>query len=144
LSNEAPSAPPPVPTEIRLDAAHRQLTVGYGDNQSFTLSAEFLRVHSPSADVAGHGEGGTLQLNKQDVTISDIEPVGNYAVRLVFSDGHNTGLYTWKVLHRLGSDQESLWADYRARVAEAIASGVDVNATAPARGGGCQSQGHQH
>jgi len=109
----------PVPVELRLSSDHRQLTVIYDDGQAFDMSSEFLRVHSPSAEVRGHGGAGTLQTGKQDVTITDIQPVGNYAVRLIFSDGHNTGLFTWKVLYELGSDREELWQLYLDRVAAA-------------------------
>ncbi len=115
-TNQA-DAPPPVPVELKLDRTHRQLTVIYGDGQEFRMSSEFLRVHSPSAEVRGHGGSGTLQLDKQEVSIAKILPVGSYAVRLVFSDGHNTGLYTWKVLHELGSQQATLWQTYLERVA---------------------------
>ena len=77
------------------------------------LSCEFLRVHSPSAEVRGHGQGqDVLQVGKEDVNITAIEPVGNYAVRLVFSDGHNTGLYSWDYLYDLGRDYEALWLEY--------------------------------
>lgn len=114
--------PPPVPVEIKLSRDRRQLNVAYDNGQAFDMSSEFLRVHSPSAEVRGHGRGeGTLQLGKQDVTIAGIEPVGNYAVRLIFSDGHNTGLFTWKVLHELGSQREQLWQSYLERVAAAAA-----------------------
>jgi len=107
----------PIPAEIRLDRSHTQLTVIYDDGRKFVMSSEYLRVHSPSAEVRGHGGSGTLQLDKQDVTITRIMPVGSYAVRLVFSDGHNTGLYTWKVLHELGSQQATLWQQYLDQVA---------------------------
>lgn len=110
---------PPVPVEIKLSRDRRQLTVAYDDGRGFDMSSEFLRVHSPSAEVRGHGGPGTLQLGKQDVTITAIEPVGNYAVRLIFSDGHNTGLFTWKVLHELGSGRDELWRTYLERVAAA-------------------------
>ncbi|MEZ5565962.1 MAG: DUF971 domain-containing protein [Gammaproteobacteria bacterium] len=109
--------PPPVPAELRLDRSRQKLTVSYDDGQSFEMSSEFLRVHSPSAEVRGHGGSGTLQLDKQDVRITQIAPVGNYAVRLVFSDGHNTGLFTWKVLYELGSQRDTLWQKYLDRVA---------------------------
>ena len=118
MTVKEPSAP--VPVEIRLSRDRRQLTVAYDAGEDFDMSSEFLRVHSPSAEVRGHGRGeGTLQLNKQDVTITAVEPVGNYAVRLIFSDGHNTGLYTWKVLHELGSRRDELWQSYLDRVAAA-------------------------
>jgi DUF971 family protein len=107
----------PRPAEISLSRDRRCLTLRYGDGREHALSAEFLRVHSPSAEVRGHGGGGTLPLNKQDVLINDIEPVGNYAVRLVFDDGHNSGLYTWAWLDEIGRDRERLSAEYLAQCA---------------------------
>jgi DUF971 family protein len=109
----------PVPTEIRLDASRSLLTVIFDDDQRFELPSEYLRVYSPSAEVRGHGGGGTLQVGKEDVTIASILPVGNYAVRLVFSDGHDTGLFTWKVLHELGRDQARNWQAYLDRLVAA-------------------------
>lgn len=100
------------PTELRYRKTERELVLTWDDG-TFTLSAEFLRVHSPSAEVQGHdGRGGVLPLQKQQVTITGIEPVGNYAVRLVFSDGHNTGLYSWDTLRHLCLHREQLWATY--------------------------------
>lgn len=109
----------PVPTDIRLDPSRCLLTVVYNDGVSFSLTSEYLRVFSPSAEVRGHGGGGTLQVGKEDVTITNIVPVGNYAVRLVFSDGHNSGLFTWKVFHELGRDEAQNWQDYLERLAQA-------------------------
>ncbi|MDP2323491.1 MAG: DUF971 domain-containing protein [Gammaproteobacteria bacterium] len=121
----ATSLPPPVPVEIKLSGDRRQLTVVYDDGHAFDMSSEYLRVYSPSAEVRGHGKGeGTLQLGKQDVTITAIEPVGNYAVRLIFSDRHSTGLFTWRVLHDLGSHRDELWLEYLDRVAAAASAGV--------------------
>ena len=111
--------PSMVPSEIRYDKAARLLTVTF-DGQRFELSAEYLRVFSPSAEVRGHGPGQeVLQVGKERVGISAIEPVGHYAVRLCFDDGHDTGLYSWEELHRLGSRQPELWQDYLGRLAEA-------------------------
>lgn len=107
----------PRPVEIKLARDRRQLTLCYDDGREQALSAEFLRVHSPSAEVRGHGGGGTLPLGKQDVLIEGIEPVGNYAVRLVFDDGHNSGLYTWAWLDEIGRNRERLWAEYLERAA---------------------------
>jgi DUF971 family protein len=108
------------PTEIRLHQRTRRLEVAFGDDERYALSCEFLRVHSPSAEVKGHGPGqGQLQVGKESVNILAIEPIGQYAVRLVFDDGHNTGLYTWKYLRELGRDQERLWRDYLAALAAA-------------------------
>ncbi|UCG72398.1 MAG: DUF971 domain-containing protein [Chromatiales bacterium] len=109
----------PVPTEIKLNASRSLLTVVFDDGQSYSMTSEYLRVYSPSAEVRGHGGGGTLQVGKEEVTITDILPVGNYAVRLVFSDGHNSGLFTWKVLLELGCHQEAFWQDYLERLAAA-------------------------
>jgi DUF971 family protein len=106
-----------VPTELRLQKKSRQLVVGFADGSSFSLPFEFLRVHSPSAEVKGHGPGQeTLQTGKENVQITAIEPVGHYAVRLVFDDGHNTGLYTWQYLHDLGTRQATLWRTYLDRL----------------------------
>ena len=110
----------PRPVEIKLARDRRCLTLRYDDGREHALDAEFLRVHSPSAEVRGHGGGGTLPLNKQDVLISDIEPVGNYAVRLVFDDGHNSGLYTWAWLDEIGRDRERLWAEYLEKSADLL------------------------
>jgi len=110
------SDPDPIPTEIKLRLASRVLEVSFADGSRFELPFEYLRVHSPSAEVKGHGPGQeTLVLGKENVAIRAVEPVGQYAVRLVFDDGHNTGLYTWKYLHELGRDQTSNWARYLER-----------------------------
>src|ERR1700733_14829535 len=94
----------PLATEIRLRRATRVLEVSFADGSRFELPFEYLRVHSPSAEVRGHGAGeGVLVLGKQNVGVRAVEPVGQYAVRLVFDDGHDTGLFTWKYLHELGS-----------------------------------------
>ena len=107
----------PVPTEIKLRSQSRVLALTYADRQAFELSFEFLRVHSPSAEVKGHGPGQeVLQVGKEDVSIINIEPVGHYAVRLEFDDGHNTGLFTWKYLYELGSDYEGHWQRYLDRL----------------------------
>lgn len=113
------------PSELRYRKTERELVLTWDDG-TFTLGAEFLRVHSPSAEVQGHdGRGGVLPLHKQEVTITGIEPIGNYAVRLVFSDGHNTGLYSWDILRQLCLNHESLWAAYLKAAAEvASPSGV--------------------
>ncbi len=114
------SASIPYPTDIRLRTASRLLDVSFNDGAHFELSFEYLRVFSPSAEVKGHGGGeGILQSGKESVGISAIEPVGNYAVRLVFDDGHNTGLYTWSLLYELGRDRETNWARYLERCEEA-------------------------
>jgi DUF971 family protein len=109
----------PRPTDIKLRTQSRLLEVSFDDGSQFALPFEYLRVFSPSAEVKGHGGGeGTLQVGKQHVGISSLEPVGNYALRLFFDDGHNTGLYSWSVLYQLGAEQETNWARYLERCAE--------------------------
>lgn len=111
------------PTEITLHQASRVLEIAFSNGKVFRLSCEFLRVHSPSAEVRGHGAGQEiLQTGKQEVGITAVEPVGTYAVRLVFSDGHDTGLYSWDYLHDLGMNQDKLWKEYLERMAKAGAS----------------------
>jgi len=111
------------PTDIILHQASRVLEIVFSDGQAYRLPCEFLRVHSPSAEVRGHGPGQeVLQVGKRDVTIAAIEPVGTYALKLVFSDGHDTGLYSWDYLQELGRDQERLWQRYLERLKEARAS----------------------
>ena len=113
----------PTPTEIKLHQKSRALEITYADGKTFTLPCEFLRVHSPSAEVRGHGPGQeVLQAGKREVNISRIEPVGTYAVQLYFSDGHDTGIYSWDYLHDLGLRQDKLWRDYLARLEAAGAS----------------------
>jgi len=113
----------PPPTEIKLHQKSRLLEIAFDDGSRFTLPCEYLRVFSPSAEVRGHGPGQeVLQVGKRDVEIKEIEPVGNYAVKLVFSDGHDTGLYSWEYLHELGEKQESSWKSYLARLEAAGAS----------------------
>ena len=113
----------PLPTEIKLHQASRVLEIAFSDGRTFRLPYEFLRVYSPSAEVRGHGPGQeTLQAGKRDVTISDVEPVGHYALRPTFSDGHNTGIYSWDYLHDLGVRHDELWKRYLDRLAAAGAS----------------------
>jgi DUF971 family protein len=105
-------------TEIRLRTRSRVLEVAFADGSRFELPFEYLRVHSPSAEVQGHGGGpSVLVLGKQDVVVRAVEPIGQYAVRLVFDDGHDTGLYTWRYLHELGMQRAARWSAYLARVA---------------------------
>lgn len=112
-----------VPTEIILHQASRILEIAFPDGSRFRLPCEFLRVLSPSAEVRGHGAGQeVLQVGKRDVTIRSIDPVGAYAVKLVFSDGHDTGLFSWEYLQHLGKAQEMLWESYLERLAQAGAS----------------------
>ena len=106
------------PSEIRLSTDKKTLNVTFEGGNSVALSAELLRVESPSAEVQGHGVGQkTTPLGKQDVRITGIEPVGNYAVRLIFDDGHSTGIFSWDILQDYGQRQDSLMAGYRDRVA---------------------------
>ena len=113
----------PVPTEIKLHQKSRLMEIAFADGKTFKLPYEFLRVHSPSAEVRGHGPGQeVLQVGKRAVEIRVLEPVGSYAVQPVFSDSHATGIYSWEYLYHLGENQERLWADYLARLQQAGAS----------------------
>jgi DUF971 family protein len=113
----------PMPTEIKLHQKSRMLEIAFSDGQRFDLPCEFLRVYSPSAEVRGHGPGQeVLQVGKKNVEITDVQPVGSYAIQLVFSDGHDSGLYSWDYLHDLGVNQEALWTQYLERMNEAGAS----------------------
>ncbi|HTX23314.1 MAG TPA: DUF971 domain-containing protein [Steroidobacteraceae bacterium] len=106
----------PVPTTIRLRTRSRLLEVEFDDGSRFELPFEYLRVCSPSAEVQGHGPGqGVLVTGKENVAIRAVEPVGQYAVKLVFDDGHDTGLYSWKYLYQLGREREQKWAEYQSR-----------------------------
>jgi DUF971 family protein len=107
----------PVPTEIKLHQKSRRLELTFADGMRFELPCEFLRVYSPSAEVRGHGPGQeVLQTGKREVTITGIEPVGTYAVQLQFSDGHDTGLYSWDLLYDYGRNQAQMWAQYLERL----------------------------
>jgi DUF971 family protein len=119
----ATSKQAPVPTEIKLHQVSRILEIAFDDGKTFQLPCEFLRVHSPSAEVRGHGPGQeTLQTGKKNVEIKAIEPVGNYAIQLAFSDGHSTGIYSWDILYDYGVRRDELWERYLERLAEAGAS----------------------
>ena len=118
-----PDGTPLIPTDVKLHQASRILELVFPNGRHFRLPYEFLRVSSPSAEVRGHGPGQeTLQTGKRDVTITDIEPVGHYALRPTFSDGHSTGIYSWDYLYDLGERHDELWRDYLARLAAAQAS----------------------
>ena len=107
----------PRPKEIHLHQVSRVLDVSFDDGRAFTLPVEYLRVFSPSAEVRGHGPGQeVLQVGKREVNISAIDPVGMYAVKFVFTDGHDTGIYSWEYLYELGTKQESNWKTYLARL----------------------------
>lgn len=122
-STLAGSKQTPPPTEIKLHQVSRVLEVSFADGKTFQLPCEFLRVYSPSAEVRGHGPGQeTLQIGKKNVAITAVEPVGNYAVQLAFSDGHSTGIYSWDILYDYGLRQEELWQQYLQRLAQAGAS----------------------
>ncbi|OGA31641.1 MAG: 1-(5-phosphoribosyl)-5-((5-phosphoribosylamino)methylideneamino)imidazole-4-carboxamide isomerase [Betaproteobacteria bacterium RIFCSPLOWO2_12_FULL_64_23] len=113
----------PSPTEIKLHQKSGVLEIAFADGKRFTLPFEFLRVYSPSAEVRGHGPGQeVLQVGKKDVEITQVEPVGSYAVQLVFSDGHDSGLYSWDYFYNLGANQDAMWAHYLERMQAAGAS----------------------
>jgi DUF971 family protein len=110
----------PIPTELKLHRKSGVLDITFNDGKSFSFSCEFLRAYSPSAEVRGHGPGQEiLQTGKKDVTITHMEPVGHYAIRLDFSDGHNTGLYSWDLLYNYGINYEAMWQRYLQRLQEA-------------------------
>ena len=143
----------PVPTGLTVHNKSRVLDIEFSDGASYSIPFELLRVYSPSAEVMGHGPGQeVLQVGKREVGIAGIEPVGNYAVQPTFSDGHNTGIFTWEYLYKLGSEKDALWATYMDRL---HASGFDgdsgrepgVSLTGPSthqHGGGCGSGGCKH
>lgn len=107
------------PTSLKLRTVSRLLEVTFDNGDKFELPFEYLRVYSPSAEVRGHGPGQeTLQIGKHNVVVDKIEPVGHYAVRLVFDDGHNSGIYSWTYLHELGREREQKWRRYLERLAE--------------------------
>jgi DUF971 family protein len=128
----------PTPESLTVHGQSRVLEVGFSDGARFRIPFELMRVYSPSAEVQGHGPGQeVLQTGKREVDIAALEPVGNYAVQPTFSDGHDSGIFSWDYLYFLGSQQAQLWADYEARLA---AAGVDRDAPmAPAAGHGCAS-----
>jgi DUF971 family protein len=112
-----------VPTQITLHQKSQVLEIAFGDGNTFRLPAEFLRVYSPSAEVRGHGPGQeVLQVGKKDVQILAVEPVGSYAVQFRFSDGHDTGIYSWDLLYDFGRRQSDLWQQYLKRLTDAGAS----------------------
>jgi DUF971 family protein len=110
----------PHPTEINLHQKSRMLEITFDDGARFEMSCEYLRVHSPSAEVQGHSPAeSVLQVDKEDVNIERIEPVGNYAIQIYFDDEHNTGIYSWETLYRLGANQQQNWDTYLNRLREA-------------------------
>lgn len=117
MSEFKPSAPVPQPTELTVHNLSRVFDIAFDDGAAFSLPFEYLRVYSPSAEVQGHNKGQeVLQLGKREVGIAQLEPVGNYAIKPTFSDGHDTGLYTWAYLHKLGTEQAQLWQAYLERL----------------------------
>ena len=118
LSKETPH-----PTEIKLHKQSKILDITFSDGKTFHFSCEFLRVHSPSAAVRGHSpEQEVLQTGKKDINIEHIKPVGNYAIQLDFTDGHNTGLYSWDLLYNYGIHQDKMWQRYLQKIKEVDAS----------------------
>jgi DUF971 family protein len=126
----------PTPTDLTVHGKSRIIEISFSDGASFRIPFELMRVYSPSAEVQGHGPGQeTLQTGKREVDITALEPVGNYAVQPTFSDGHDSGIFSWDYLYFLGSQQEQLWADYEARLK---AAGVDRDAPMAEKAGhGC-------
>lgn len=123
----------PTPTDITVHQQSRVLEIAFSDGARFRIPFELMRVYSPSAEVMGHGPGQeVLQTGKREVGISALEPVGHYAIRPQFSDGHDSGLFSWDYLYQLGAQHDKLWADYEARLA---AAGVGRDDTMPAKGG---------
>lgn len=128
----------PTPQDITVHSASRVLEIGFSDGNTFRIPFELMRVYSPSAEVQGHGPGQeVLQTGKREVGILALEPVGNYAVQPTFTDGHDSGIFSWDYLYFLGSQQDKLWADYNTRLQ---AAGVERDADMPVKsGGGCSS-----
>lgn len=129
----------PTPQSITVHGASRVLEVAFSDGKVFRIPFELMRICSPSAEVQGHGPGQeVLQTGKRNVELLDLQPVGHYAVQPLFSDGHESGIYSWDLLYTLGSREAQLWAEYERRLAEA---GVDRDAPMPPKGGGGGSCG---
>jgi len=133
----------PLPTALTLHRKSRVLEVAFDDGSQFSLPFEYLRVYSPSAEVRGHGAGQeVLQLGKRDVDITALDPVGNYAVRPAFSDGHDSGLFSWDYLYMLGKQHAELWQQYLDRLAAQGGSRDPADVPPPAPKGGCGSHRH--
>lgn len=129
----------PMPQSITVHEQSRVLEVAFSDGAHFRIPFELMRVCSPSAEVQGHGPGQqVLQTGKRNVTLLGLEPVGNYAVKPTFSDGHDSGIFSWSYLYELGSNEQALWAEYAERLA---AAGVDRDAPMASKGGGGQGCG---
>jgi len=140
----------PIPTELTVHQKSRLLDIAFDDGSAFSIPFELMRVYSPSAEVKGHGPGQeTLQVGKREVGINGVEPVGNYAVKPLFTDGHESGIFTWDYLYKLGSEHQALWQDYLDRLHAAGFEGDSGRETgtvlpgALVRGGVCGS-GHSH
>ncbi len=132
----------PIPSEIKLHQKSRRLELIYEGGEAYSLDFEYLRVFTPSAEARGHGPGQeTLQTGKRNVEIERIEPVGTYALRLVFSDGHDSGLYSWDMLYNLGKHHAELWQEYLTQIdTQGLSRDIDTTSR-PAASGGC---GHHH
>ena len=131
MTTSAPLHPPP--QNLTVHAKSRVLELAWPDGAHFSIPFELLRIYSPSAEVQGHGPGQeVLQTGKRDVELAALEPIGNYAVKPVFSDGHESGIFTWDYLYELGAKQAELWAEYLARLQ---AAGVDRDAPMAGKGG---------
>ena len=127
----------PIPSEIKLHQKSRRLELIYEGGEAYSLDFEYLRVYTPSAEARGHGPGQeTLQTGKRNVEIERIEPVGTYALRLVFSDGHDSGLYSWDLLHNLGKHHDELWQEYLKQI-DAQGLSRDIDTTSRPSGGSC-------
>jgi DUF971 family protein len=131
----------PTPQDITVHSQSRVLQISFSDGNDIRIPFELMRVFSPSAEVQGHGPGQeVLQTGKREVDIVALEPVGNYAVQPTFSDGHDSGIFSWDYLYFLGSQQDALWADYQQRLLQA---GVDRDAAMPEKAGSaCGSHSH--
>jgi DUF971 family protein len=130
----------PTPESLTVHGQTKVLEIGFSDGAQFRIPFELMRIYSPSAEVQGHGPGQeVLQTGKRHVTVIEIEPVGNYAVKPTFSDGHDSGLFTWEYLYFLGDQQAALWQQYEERLQ---AAGTDRDAPMPEKAG--SSCGHNH
>jgi len=128
----------PTPTALTVHSQSRILEIAFSDGAEFRIPFELMRIYSPSAEVQGHGPGQeVLQTGKREVDVVELESIGNYAVKPVFSDGHQSGIFSWDYLYRLGAEQSRLWDDYQRRLQ---AAGMDRDAPMPEAGGhGCAS-----
>ena len=123
----------PTPQDLTVHSKSRVLEISFSDGQTFRIPFELMRVYSPSAEVQGHGPGQEiLQTGKREVELAGLEPVGNYGVKPIFSDGHDSGIYTWDYLYQLGAQQDRFWSDYEARLQ---AAGADRDAPMPDKAG---------